>query len=63
MTQESINQLWAFANANDAMAMAYMGVVLYEGRGVKRDMQQGLAWLRRAADNNVLYAKDILLYI
>lgn len=48
MTQESINQLWAFANANDAMVMAYMGVVLYEGRGVKRDMQQGLAWLQKS---------------
>ena len=63
MTQESLNQLWAFANANDAMAMAYMGVVLYEGRGVKQDIQQGLAWLRKAADANVLYAKDLLLYI
>ena len=63
MTQESINQLWAFANANDAMAMAYMGVILYEGRGVKQDTQQGLAWLKKAADINVLYAKDLLLYI
>lgn len=60
MTQESINQLWAFANANDAMAMAYAGVVLYEGRGVRQDKQQGLAWLRKAADANVLYAKDLL---
>lgn len=63
MTQESINQLWSFANANDAMAMAFMGVVLYEGRSVKQDTQQGLTWLQRAADRNVLYAKDILLYI
>lgn len=63
MTQESINQLWSYANANDAMAMAYMGVVLYEGRGVKQDIQQGLVWLRKAADANVLYAKDLLLYI
>ena len=63
MTKESINQLWAFANANDAMAMAYMGVILYEGRGVKQDTQQGLAWLKKAADINVLYAKDLLLYI
>lgn len=63
MPQESINQLWSFANANDAMAMAYMGVILYEGRGVKQDTQQGLAWLRKAANANVLYAKDLLLYI
>lgn len=63
MTQESINQLWAFAKGNDAMAMAYMGVILYEGRGVKQDTQQGMAWLRKAADSNVLYAKDALLYI
>lgn len=63
MTQESINQLWAFAKGNDAMAMAYMGVILYEGRGVKQDTQQGMAWLRKAADSNVLYAKDVLLYI
>lgn len=54
MTQESINQLWAFANANDAMAMAYIGVIVYEGRGIKQDTQQGLAWLRKAANANVL---------
>lgn len=63
MTQESINQLWALANANDAMAMAYIGVIVYEGRGVKQDTQQGLAWLRKAANANVLYAKDLLQYI
>lgn len=63
MTQESINQLWAFANANDAMAMAYIGVIVYEGRGIKQDTQQGLAWLRKAANANVLYAKDLLQYI
>lgn len=63
MKQESINQLWNFAKANDAMAMAYMGVVLYEGRGVKQDLQQGLIWLQEAVKANVLYAKDILLYI
>ena len=63
MTQESINQLWAFANANDAMAMAYIGVIVYEGRGVKQDTQQGLAWLRKATNANVLYAKDLLQYI
>lgn len=63
MTQESINQLWAFANANDAMAMAYIGIIVYEGRSVKQDTQQGLAWLRKAANANVLYAKDLLQYI
>lgn len=63
MTQESLNQLWAFANANDAMAMAYIGVIIYEGRGVKQDTQQGLAWLRKATNANVLYAKDLLQYI
>lgn len=63
MTQDSLNQLWSFANANDAMAMAYIGVIEYEGRGVKQDTQQGLAWLRRAASANVLYAKDLLQYI
>lgn len=63
MTQESLSQLWAFANANDAMAMAYIGVIVYEGRGVKQDTRQGLAWLRKAANANVLYAKDLLQYI
>lgn len=63
MTQESLNQLWSYVTANDAMAMAYIGVIEYEGRGVKQDIQQGLAWLRRAADVNVLYAKDLLLFI
>ena len=63
MTQQSLNQLWAFVNSNDAMAMAYYGVVLYEGRDVKQDTQQGLAWLRKAANANVLYAKDLLQYI
>ena len=63
MTQESLNQLWSFANANDAMAMAYIGVIVYEGRCVKQDTQQGLAWLRKAANANVLYAKDLLQYI
>lgn len=63
MKQESINQLWKFAQANDAMAMAYMGIILYEGRGVKQDPQQGLFWLQEAVKANVLYAKDILSYI
>lgn len=63
MTQQSLNQLWVFVNSNDAMAMAYYGVVLYEGRGVKQDTQQGLAWLRKAANANVLYANDLLQYI
>lgn len=63
MTQESLNQLWSFANTNDAMAMAYIGVIVYEGRGVKQDTRQGLAWLRKAANANVLYAKDLLQYI
>ena len=63
MTQESLNQLWSFANANDAMALAYIGVIVYEGRCVKQDTQQGLAWLRKAANANVLYAKDLLQYI
>lgn len=54
MTQESLNQLWSFANTNDAMAMAYIGVIVYEGRGVKQDTRQGLAWLRKAANANVL---------
>lgn len=63
MKQESLNQLWNFVQANDAMAMAYMGVILYEGRGVKQDLQQGLNWLQKAVKANVLYAKDILLYI
>lgn len=63
MTQESLNQLWAFANANDAMAMAYIGIIVYEGRGVRQDTQQGLAWLRKAANANVLYAKELLRYI
>lgn len=63
MTQESFNQLLAFANANDAMAMAYIGVIVYEGRGVKQDTRQGLAWLRKASNANVLYAKDLLQYI
>lgn len=63
MTQESLNQLWAFANANDAMAMAYIGIIVYEGRGVRQDTQQGLAWLRKAINANVLYAKDLLQYI
>ena len=63
MTQESLNQLWSFANANDAMAMAYIGVIVYEGRCVQQDTKQGLAWLRKAANANVLYAKDLLQYI
>lgn len=63
MTQESLNQLWSYVTANDAMAMAYIGVIEYEGRGVKQDTQQGLAWLRKAANANVLYAKDLLQYI
>lgn len=63
MTQESLNQLWSYATANDAIAMAYIGVIEYEGRGVRQDTDQGLAWLRKAANANVLYAKDLLQYI
>lgn len=63
MTQESLNQLWSYVTANDAMAMAYIGVIEYEGRGVRQDTQQGLAWLRKAANANVRYAKDLLQYI
>ncbi len=63
MRQETINQLSQAAIAGDTFAMTYLGVIAYEGKYVKRDIQTALQYLQRASQNGVLWARDLLLYV
>lgn len=58
MRKESIDQLWSAGNEGDVFALTAMGILLYEGKQVQRNLEQGLALLEHAAQQNVLWARD-----
>lgn len=60
MTQDAINQLFEQARQGDVFAQALMGQILIEGKYVQQDRENGIAWLRNAAQCNCLYAKSLL---
>ena len=62
MTQEQFTRMWQ-SQATDAFAMAAVGVLLYEGKHLKRNAMQGLQNIQKASQSGVLWARDIMFYI
>ena len=60
MTQEAIDQMFDRARHGDVFAQTMMGQILCDGRYVQQDRQNGLGWLRNAAQSNCLYARELI---
>lgn len=63
MSEEAVNQLWQACQAGDAFAKTQMGILFYEGKTIKPVPKQGVLLLQQAAEKNLLWARDVLLYI
>lgn len=64
MTQEVINQIWsAGRDNNEPFAMTIMGIWLYEGKIVMQDVQTAYEILQNMVNANVLWARDLFMYI
>ena len=63
MRQESVNQIWQACQKGDPFAMTEMGLLFYEGKYIKPSRQQGFSLLQQAANNNVIWAQNLILYI
>lgn len=60
MTKEAIDQIYDRARHGDVFAQALMGQILCEGKYVQQDRQNGVGWLRNAAQCNCLFAKELI---
>lgn len=60
MKQETINQIVAAANNNDMFALGAYGVLIYEGTQLTRDAGNGMKYIETAAQNGVLWARDMM---
>ncbi len=60
MTKEAIDQIFDRARHGDVFAQVLMGQILIEGKGVQKDVQNGIGWMKNAAQCNCLYAKEYL---
>jgi len=60
MTQQAIQQIYNGARRGDIVAMALLGWLLKEGRGVEQDLGNARSWLQAAADKNLIWAKEVL---
>jgi len=60
MTQEAINQIIDRARHGDVTAQVVLGQLLCEGKDMKQDMCNGLAWLNNAAQCNSIWAKELI---
>ena len=60
MTQEALNQILDRARHGDVTAQVVLGQLLCEGKDVKQDISNGLAWLNNAAQCNSLWAKELI---
>jgi len=63
MSEEAVNQLWQACQAGDPFAKTQMGILFYEGRAIKPVPKQGVTLLQQAAEKNLLWARDVLVYI
>ena len=63
MSEEAVNQLWQACQSGDPFAKTQMGILFYEGRTIKPVPKQGITLLQQAAEKNLLWARDVLLYI
>lgn len=60
MTKEAIDQIYDRARHGDVFAQTLMGQILCEGKYVQQDRQNGIGWLRNAAQCNCLYARELI---
>ena len=60
MTKDAIDQIFDRARYGDVFAQALMGQILCEGKYVQQDRQNGIGWLRNAAQCNCMYAKELI---
>ena len=60
MTKEAIDQIYDRARHGDVFAQALMGQILIEGKDVQKDIQNGIGWMKNAAQCHCLYAKEYL---
>lgn len=60
MNKEAIDQIYDRARHGDVFAQALMGQILIEGKDVQKDIQNGIGWMKNAAQCNCLYAKEYL---
>lgn len=60
MTKDAIDQIFDRACHGDVFAQTLMGQILCEGKYVQQDRQNGIGWLRNAAQCNCLYARDLI---
>lgn len=63
MRQESIKQIWEAGKKNDPYALVLMGLWMYEGRIVFPDRQTAIQILTHMANANIIWAKNLVLYI
>lgn len=60
MTKDAIDQIYDRARHGDVFAQALMGQILIEGKLVQKDIQNGIGWMKNAAQCNCLYAKEYI---
>lgn len=60
MTKDAIDQIFDMACHGDVFAQTLMGQILCEGKYVQQDRQNGIGWLRNAAQCNCLYASELI---
>ena len=60
MTKDAIDQIFDRARHGDVFAQTLMEQILCEGKYVQQDRQNGIGWLRNAAQCNCLYAKELI---
>lgn len=63
MNQEAVNQIFNAAQGGDWYALAVYGILLYEGTDLPQDANNGISYLQMASNQNVLWAKDMLMCI
>lgn len=60
MTKDAIDQIFHQARHGDVFAQTLMGQILCEGKYVQQDLQNGMGWLKNAAQCNCLYARELI---
>ncbi len=61
--EEMISVATEFAEKGDGNAMGRLGRMYRDGKGVERDLDEAIKWMRKAADKNVGWAKNELFDI
>ena len=60
MTQEALNQILDRARHGDVTAQVVLGQLLCEGKDLKQDIANGIAWLQNAAQCNSIWARELI---